>query len=254
MARYNEILVGRYNRFAQKLLGMKGGPPAPQLQSDIALNINFFHGRETFLHQGWTSWSGSQLITGVTGAAMLLRNPANSNNVVVVEKIQVTNRAAVNDQFTLQIGGAVIDFTSAGATVARDTRQPVSPANSPTIFSTRTNGFGQAGALVLMTCGLVPQGNFDFMLDNPEHELILSPSFAVSLAGGAVTGGQIMGAWPGLERGQLFEDRDLAPMTDLRAIAKGVLIDHFGLNQNALKTVFPGGETVQPMRGLIRAG
>ena len=43
-------------------------------------------------------------------------------------------------------------------------------------------------------------------------------------------------------------------MTDLRAIAKGVLIDHFGLNQNALKTVFPGGETVQPMRGLIRAG
>ena len=74
------------------------------------------------------------------------------------------------------------------------------------------------------------------------------------LAGGAVTGGQVMGAWPGLERGQLFEDRDLAPMTDLRAIAKGVLIDHIGLNQNALKTVFPGGDSVQPMRGLIRAG
>jgi len=31
MGQYNEILVGRYNRLFQKLFGMKGGAPAPQL-------------------------------------------------------------------------------------------------------------------------------------------------------------------------------------------------------------------------------
>jgi uncharacterized protein (DUF1501 family) len=51
----------------------------------------------------------------------------------------------------------------------------------------------------------------------------------------------------------LFEDRDLAPTTDLRSVAKGILATHLGLNQAALTIAFPGGEPAQPMRGLIRA-
>ena len=72
------------------------------------------------------------------------------------------------------------------------------------------------------------------------------------LAGGAVAGGRVTGAWPGLAPSQLFEDRDLAPVTDIRAIAKAILAGHLGLNQASLNVVFPGGETVQPPPGLVR--
>ncbi len=48
--------------------------------------------------------------------------------------------------------------------------------------------------------------------------------------GGAVAGGQVKATWPGLGSGQLFENRDLAPTTDLRAVAKGILAAHLGLD------------------------
>jgi len=73
------------------------------------------------------------------------------------------------------------------------------------------------------------------------------------LAGGAVAGGRVVANWPGLGRGQLFEDRDLAPTTDIRSVAQGILVAHLGLNPAVLGAVFPGGEPAQPLRGLVRA-
>ncbi len=72
------------------------------------------------------------------------------------------------------------------------------------------------------------------------------------LAGGALKGGRVMADWPGLGESQLFERRDLAPTTDLRAVLKGVLEDHLGLSQSALsRIVFPGSDAVRPMKGLL---
>lgn len=73
------------------------------------------------------------------------------------------------------------------------------------------------------------------------------------LAGGAVAGGKVRADWPGLAQGQLFENRDLAPTAELRALAKGVLAQHLGLDQAAMLRVFPGSQGVAPMGGLIRA-
>jgi uncharacterized protein (DUF1501 family) len=70
--------------------------------------------------------------------------------------------------------------------------------------------------------------------------------------GGAVAGGKVKANWPGLGAGQLFENRDLAPTTDLRAVAKGMLAAHLGLGLPALTKVFPGSDAVTPMAGLIR--
>jgi uncharacterized protein (DUF1501 family) len=70
--------------------------------------------------------------------------------------------------------------------------------------------------------------------------------------GGAVAGGKVKATWPGLGTGQLFENRDLAPTTDLRAVAKGMLAAHLGLGAPALMKVFPGSDAVTPMAGLIR--
>jgi uncharacterized protein (DUF1501 family) len=71
--------------------------------------------------------------------------------------------------------------------------------------------------------------------------------------GGAITGGRVKTTWPGLGTGQLFENRDLAPTTDLRAVAKGMLASHLGLDAGALGRVFPGSNGVGAMGGLIRA-
>jgi uncharacterized protein (DUF1501 family) len=71
--------------------------------------------------------------------------------------------------------------------------------------------------------------------------------------GGAVAGGRVAADWPGLGAGKLLDDRDLRPTTDLRAIAKGLLAQHLGLDAAALATVFPDSDATQPMRGLIRA-
>ena len=72
------------------------------------------------------------------------------------------------------------------------------------------------------------------------------------LAGGAVEGGRVIANWPTLKPASLYEGRDLAPTTDLRAVIKGVLSDHLGISENALaSSVFPDSAMAKPMRGLI---
>lgn len=73
------------------------------------------------------------------------------------------------------------------------------------------------------------------------------------LAGGAVAGGRILGDWPGIGEKQLFEQSDLRATTDLRALFKGVLLDHLGVPPKLLDdTIFPGSKAVRPMQGLIK--
>jgi uncharacterized protein (DUF1501 family) len=72
------------------------------------------------------------------------------------------------------------------------------------------------------------------------------------LAGGAIKGGRVIADWPGLKPNQLYENRDLAPTTDLRAVVKGVLADHLGLGPAAMAdAVFPDSISIKPMGGLI---
>ncbi|NKC34294.1 DUF1501 domain-containing protein [Falsiroseomonas selenitidurans] len=75
---------------------------------------------------------------------------------------------------------------------------------------------------------------------------------AALLAGGAVRGGRVLADWPGLSRAALFENRDLQPTRDLRALAKGLLRDHLHLPDAALAAAFPGSEAIAPEAGLLR--
>ena len=72
------------------------------------------------------------------------------------------------------------------------------------------------------------------------------------LAGGALKGGRVISDWPGLKQANLYEGRDLAPTTDLRAVIKGVLHDHLGVSERVLaETVFPDSAAVKAMAGLV---
>ncbi len=72
------------------------------------------------------------------------------------------------------------------------------------------------------------------------------------LAGGALKGGRVIADWPGLKAADLYEGRDLAATTDLRAVLKGLLKDHLRVNDEALATsVFPGSVDVKAMTRLV---
>ncbi len=72
------------------------------------------------------------------------------------------------------------------------------------------------------------------------------------LVGGALKGGRVIADWPGLKAANLYENRDLKPTTDLRAVIKGVLKDHLRADDRVLaQSVFPGSDGVKPMAGLL---
>jgi uncharacterized protein (DUF1501 family) len=73
------------------------------------------------------------------------------------------------------------------------------------------------------------------------------------LAGGRIAGGRVMTTWPGLGTSQLFEGRDLAPTTDLRAVLKALLIEHLHLPQDGVeRVVFPDSRDVAQLRDCVR--
>ncbi len=67
--------------------------------------------------------------------------------------------------------------------------------------------------------------------------------------GGPVKGGKVYGKWPGLEKEQLFEGRDLAVTTDYRDVLGELVREHMG--QKDLDSVFPGFKAGDPL-GLLR--
>lgn len=70
--------------------------------------------------------------------------------------------------------------------------------------------------------------------------------------GGAVKGGRVLADWPGLAENELFEKRDLRPTTDMRALFKGLMAEHLGLDDRQLAdAVFPDSAAVAPLRGLV---
>lgn len=74
---------------------------------------------------------------------------------------------------------------------------------------------------------------------------------ALFVAGGPVKGGKVYGKWPGLDRDQLYEGRDLALTTDFRDVVLEVLSGYLGAS--SLASVFPGyAVNRKNYRGLIK--
>jgi uncharacterized protein (DUF1501 family) len=69
------------------------------------------------------------------------------------------------------------------------------------------------------------------------------------MMGGSVRGGKVYGRWPGLEKEQLYEARDLALTTDFRDVLGELVTRHLG--NPTLSSVFPG--YAPKFLGLIQA-
>jgi uncharacterized protein (DUF1501 family) len=72
------------------------------------------------------------------------------------------------------------------------------------------------------------------------------------ILGGALKPGGIVGDWPTLKANALFENRDVAPATDMRGLFKGVLTEHMGVDRAALdNAIFPNSAAAKPVLGLV---
>ncbi len=64
---------------------------------------------------------------------------------------------------------------------------------------------------------------------------------AMVLAGGALRGRKVYGAWPGLDETALYAGRDLMPTSDVRAWAGWAMRGLYGLDAGLIqRTIFPG--------------
>ncbi|MDE2384941.1 MAG: DUF1501 domain-containing protein [Alphaproteobacteria bacterium] len=106
--------------------------------------------------------------------------------------------------------------------------------------------WGQTAIVVMTEFGRTAQVNGTVGTDHGTGTLAF-------LAGGAIKGGRVIADWPGLKPANLYQNRDLNPTTDLRAVLKGLLADQFGLSAQRLeKDIFPDSGSAKPMQGLIR--
>lgn len=70
--------------------------------------------------------------------------------------------------------------------------------------------------------------------------------------GGALKRTGIVGDWPTLAQAKLYENRDTAPTLDMRALFKGVLAEHLGVDRRTLETaIFPDSASVAAARGVV---
>jgi hypothetical protein len=137
MAKYNEILVGRFNNALKKAFGMKGPAPSPQLASEVAATVSLFYGKEHRFLEEWHIFGFNQNVVLVAAKVALLqiRNPASSNVVCVFEKIKFNGNGSAADGFVYSQGAKTADLTTLlpGTNIRFDPRHP--PNSSMVISS-----------------------------------------------------------------------------------------------------------------------
>jgi len=148
MARFNEILVARYNRALQKLFGIKGDAPVPILASEIMPSWSLFAGIENRFLESWYRYGiGIDIAAGAAGknGQVRLRNPANSNVVGVVEKVTMNSTAVLT--FGVQLGQPNTDLGTLQAANQKQLDGRQSNAQSNLILSSDNTitGAGQIG-------------------------------------------------------------------------------------------------------------
>jgi hypothetical protein len=116
MAKFNEIQVGRYNRFLAKLFSMKGGAVLDTLQPELVATFPFLNGVEHRYLEGWDRFAGGFVVAAVAlnMSGIRFRNPAASNVIAVFERIEITEPALDSPRIRLAAQGVTADLGTLG--------------------------------------------------------------------------------------------------------------------------------------------
>jgi hypothetical protein len=187
MALQNEILVGRYNRFLQKLFQLKGGAPAPQLSSEIGVSHPLFHGHENRLIEGWTTWSYVISLGASVGNTngFRLRNPVGSNVIAIIEKLTLVGSSATTFQPSVELEATAVDLGTAQQllTKPRDGRQGANNFPNCKASSAQPGVALGTGAVVVVATQAI-NANIDVIVQ-ADQQISLAPGFALNYSSGS---------------------------------------------------------------------
>ncbi len=177
MAVYNEIGIGRWNRFIQKLTDIKGSPPARQLASEIVFHHGIFSGEENRYLESWDLFGVGATVGPIVGqqSGLRLTNPSGSNVIAVVKKAAVST--GTTQSVNLEYGRVGASLSQALVSIPMETRGRAA--------STCLASFNAAA---LTTLNVIAQGPLlantllDFIGDGIQ-EISLPPGSAVQIDG-----------------------------------------------------------------------
>jgi|SRR6267378_199590 len=180
MARFNEILVGRYNRFLQRLLSIKGGPPAAQLASEIQpqMDVEAIPVELRFL-LGWHLYQSTvtQLASAGNLAGVQIRNPILSGAVAVITSLQISLNVPEVVDVSESFGGITGDLTNVFVGVRVDSRAKLNSVIVPSSFAPAADL-----GLPIFTAPLVATNPYEFL--NKEYDAIpMFPGHTIRVVG-----------------------------------------------------------------------
>lgn len=177
MARFNEVLTGRHNKFLNKLFGIKGAAPSPQVAGDITPSIAFFSGAENRWLESWDRFGTSISIPLNIGqtAGFRFRNPATSNVIAVIEKLSF-GCLDQGQEFDVSVGASLADLTTfAGVTLDPRSRP------QPSMVASQSNASPSPLAVVIGRPFLLLGTTYDqIWSDNQEIPVLPGQGIAVN--------------------------------------------------------------------------
>jgi hypothetical protein len=205
MARFNEILVGRYNRLIQKLLGMKGDASLFQFSTEMMAVLPMYSGAENRYLEQWDRFGMSQS-PGAGGAGnrtgIRIRNPGSSNVIAVIEKLFVSGLVADNP--VINVGPQPADF----GTIAVNTssRFDARGRQQPTLIVSNSGNVGATPAVNLAQVFFTASVQVELIFQE-NQELPILPGDALTIFATALNQGVSATFW---WRERLLEESERA--------------------------------------------
>lgn len=170
MAKFNEILVGRYNKALTKIFSMKGQAPAPQLASEITPAISMFYGIEHRIPESWDIFGVANIVAGAVGqtSTFRFRNPTLSGMIAVFEKLTIASQTAAQE-FDVSVGPTITDLTGF-TSFPRDGRgRPASSILGSSSIASQTALAGIIGRFRISTTDTLE------VIQHDEQEIVITP-------------------------------------------------------------------------------
>ena len=197
MARFNEILSGRFNRALQKFLSMKGGPPSAQLASEVTPNIQFNQmGVDFRFLENWNRFGVGVNVPAIAAQnnSVVFRNPPLSNVMAVIERLSVAQGIADTLVLSL-ITGALAQANAVGQ---RNMDNRTTSGTGPTLGAVCQTTFGNNVAVAGGVIGriTIPGGGTDYsIITHEDQQLTIAPNDSLQVTGVAVNTVLVVNIW-----------------------------------------------------------
>jgi len=200
---YNEILAGRFNRFVQKYLSMKGPTSLVAVTPDLRLVHQFFSGAENRYTEGWDSYGIFVQVaaTAAQTSQFSFRNPLASGIVAVVTRLQVSDptpgTAATSSTICNIVRGMTTDQNTGIVNAPLNWDQRGRPM--PTIVVTKNVGVpvatGGTAVSFYSNCGFAANAAQEIMGPAGLPEIPILPLSGLLIVSGAVNTALSVNIW-----------------------------------------------------------